>query len=466
VKKLLEIGWQHGSYPFWILVVFIALIFFTGGSSRADIQSLLILRPVAIIICGIGLWTLNNAHISSYRTLFIVAGAILALAILQSLPLPGISDDVIWGSSPFADIDKASGIADAQRSISVAPQTTWNAIYSLAVPLAVFLLGVQLTREQKFMLLPVLLTLGILSGLLGLIQVVGSAEGPLYFYQITNNGSAVGFFANRNHQAVVLALLFPMLAVYGSAGIKTEGQEKFRKGVAIGGAIILIPLILVTGSRAGLIIALLSIGAAALLYHKPQLDVPVKRKIRRFNPAFIIAAIGVLGLGSITILMSRAQALERLSIADPAEDLRLRMWGNILEMGAMYFPWGSGIGSFPSIYAVNESKQLLMRTYVNQAHNDWLDLYVTSGIAGFAIFAFLLVNILPVASRAFARSITLRRDIVFTRLGLLIFLFLAIASLADYPLRVPIVNIFLVIGLLWSMGNLDQKSEMKTARSA
>src|SRR3546814_18783044 len=70
-----------------------------------------------------------------------------------------------------------------------------------------------------------------MSGGLGLAQVIGPRDGPLYLYEITNNGSAVGLFANRNHQAALLACLFPMLAVYAS--IDHPSAERMRLKFAL-----------------------------------------------------------------------------------------------------------------------------------------------------------------------------------------------------------------------------------------
>ena len=138
-----------------------------------------------------------------------------------------------------------------------------NANFALLVPLAAMVLLIQLDRKQRYSLLPFCIALGMVSALLGLLQSIGGPNGSLYFYRVTNNGSAVGIFANRNHQAVYLATLFPMLAVYYvTADRKNPKIRKFRLWLATTGSIVLIPLILITGSRGGLLAALLGMLAA------------------------------------------------------------------------------------------------------------------------------------------------------------------------------------------------------------
>jgi hypothetical protein len=43
------------SWQFWALTAFLFLTFLTGGGSRDDIQSLVILRPAAVIFCCVGI---------------------------------------------------------------------------------------------------------------------------------------------------------------------------------------------------------------------------------------------------------------------------------------------------------------------------------------------------------------------------------------------------------------------------
>jgi hypothetical protein len=63
------------------------------------------------------------------------------------------------------------------------------------------LFALQLERNDLERTLPALIMMGALSGIIGVLQLAGSATGTLHFYEITKNGSAVGLFANRNHAA-------------------------------------------------------------------------------------------------------------------------------------------------------------------------------------------------------------------------------------------------------------------------
>ena len=198
-------------WPFWTLVIFVCLTFAMGGGARADIQSLIILQPLAVIFCGLALLTLKRVHVESHEFLLLMAALIFALVGLHLIPLPSFVWQLLPGRTIIAEIDRTVGLGEVWRPISMVPSATWSAFYSLFIPLAALLLGVQLSREQKFALVKILLSVGLLSGLWGLLQIAGDRDGPLYLYRITNNGTAVGLFSNRNHNAIFLTSLFRCL---------------------------------------------------------------------------------------------------------------------------------------------------------------------------------------------------------------------------------------------------------------
>ena len=423
-----------------------------GGGARSDVQSLVILRPISAIMLGYALWGLTWGQVRPYRFLvfFLVVVALFVGAHL--IPLPPQIWMQLSGRDVIAAVDQAARIDMAWRPISMAPSQTWNALYALVVPFAMLALMLRLTRDERFSLIPLLTLIGLFSGFMGLLQVIGARDGPLYFYNITNYGSAVGLFANRNHQAVMLACLFPVLAVYASTGLNTVEQFRLRGALAGGAALFLVPLLLVTGSRIGLVVGLVGLLLSALLYRQPQFARSAKRKIRRFNLGYLVAGALVFGIAVLTFLMSRAEAFDRLLTGDGAEDLRFAVWPVILEMSEKYFPIGSGIGTFVEAYQIDEPLLLLDQEYLNHAHNDWLEILLTGGavaalLAGVATVAWIRSAYLLLAS-----SDSHRRDVVLGKLGASIILMLALASFGDYPLRAPSLTAMFVIAAVWMTG--------------
>lgn len=418
-------------------------------------QSLILLRPLAIIACGYGLWCLRPKHIREFRFAFGFAAALFALVAIQLVPLPAS----VWGALPgrelIVDADQLAGLRKVWRPISMVPAATWNTLYALFVPLAVLFIGAQLPREDRYGLLPILLGFGILSGLTGLLQVVGSPTGPLYLYRITNNGSAVGLFSNRNHQAILLACMFPIAAVYASTGARTAEQARFRLWSAIAIAIVLVPLILVAGSRTGLAVALIGLIVGVVLYRKVVVAVPAKRKVARFNMAYIFGGLGVVGLGILTMVLAKAEAIERLLAPDQAQDLRFAIWQPAIQAGMKYFPVGSGAGSFVEVYQIDERLQLLSPQYINHAHNDLIEIFFTGGLFGLGLAIVAAAALIRSGFNAWFQQPRSSRSTLYMRLGSTVLLVLALSSVTDYPLRVPSIMAFAMVAVLWMHRDRD-----------
>jgi O-antigen ligase len=445
--------------PYWALVFFLVLTFLTGGGSRADILSLVVLRPAAVLFCGVAFWSLSWEHVKAYRTLFGMAAAIFALVVFHLIPLP----PAIWSSLPgreiITEIDNVAGLGKVWRPIAMVPSGAWNAFYSLFVPLAVLLLGAQLSREERFNLLPIVLGLGLLSGFLGIIQVAGPADGPLYLYNFTNNGSAVGLFSNRNHQAILLASLFPMLAVYAATSARSEEQLTLKLWLAIGAGMVLVPLLLVTGSRAGLILGVAGLISILLVYEKPASLTPKKRQGKSLNLRYGLLGLGALCLGALTIITSRAEAFQRLFAAGQVEEDRFRVWVPITQMAWKYFPFGSGIGSFIEVYQIDEPNDLLGHQYFNHAHNDWLEVVMTAGFAGLILLGAALIFWAGLTLKSLRTPLGESPAVSFGRLGAITILILALGSIGDYPLRTPSLACVFVIAILWLTGDQNRSSK-------
>lgn len=307
------------------------------------------------------------------------------------------------------------------------------------------------------MILPLLLAIGMFSGFWGVLQVIGDSYGPAYLYRVTNNGQAVGLFANRNHQAVFLAMLFPMMAVYASTGVVSEAQRKFRTMATLAAASMLVPLLLVTGSRAGLLAALIGVISGAALYRKPKIDSQRKRGQRKFNWKYPIVGLLALLLVALTIVMSRAQSLVRLLNRDPAEDIRVQSFDIILKQAWDHFPVGTGFGSFVEMFKIIEPKNLLGPSYFNHAHNDWLELFLTGGAPAMLIAAIVVIAALRVGFLAFRAPASNGRGLIYGRLAFLLLFIFALASFVDYPLRVPSMACVFVIVSVWLHDTFREK---------
>jgi O-antigen ligase len=329
------------------------------------------------------------------------------------------------------------------------PAGTWNAFYAMFVPLATLLLAVQIGADQRQLLLRLFLIIGFASGLLGILQVVGPTDGPLYAYNVTNNGSAVGLFSNRNHQAMFLATMFPMLAIFASNGVRTVEQSRLRMGLSVIAGVVLIPLLLVTGSRGGLIAGLIGLLSLPALYVAPHFERPAKRRAISKPIVYASGVFAIIGLSLLTILFARAQAFDRLLSTGTGDEERLIAWAPVLHMAWKYAPVGSGFGSFVEVYQIDETISSLSTSYFNHAHNDLLEIALEGGALALLLLLLAYFGWAKAAWSAWRSPSKQKSGVSFARLGSIILLILALGSLGDYPLRVPSLACFAMIAACW-----------------
>lgn len=449
-------SWRDASFAFWLLVTFLGLTFLTGGSARLDVQSLPLLRPASILVCGIALWNVRWSHLQSHKFISSFILSAIALTTAHLIPLSPNIWILLPGRQIQADIGIIAGITTAWWPLSFAPEATLDSLLSLTTPLAVFLLGVQINRHELTQLLKVVVLLGASSAALGLLQLTGDREGSLYLYEVTNNGSAVGLFANRNHQALLLSMLFPMLGVYASTAARFTEETRLKVGVLIAMTVVLIPLLLITGSRAGLLAGTCGLIFMILIYRNAEPSPAYKAKPKKFHFQYISGTLVIASLIFLTFFMSRADSIYRLMGNWQSEDLRFKILGPILVMSREQFPFGSGIGSFSTFYKSQESHDLLIPYYFNQSHNDFLDIFLTAGFFGLGLIVAALFGWMQAALTIYRQRHNSHIEITFRKLGIICAGLIIGCSSADYPLRTPIFGALLVICALWAQMGVRQ----------
>lgn len=448
--------------PGWMLVVLLIAAFLMGGGARDDIVSLVILRPLSFVLLGVGLATLRIEHVRANRTAFAVAAGMVALVALHLVPL----SPELWHGLPVRELlvqaDRLSGAGQVARPLTMNPVAGWNAAYALAAPLAALVLAVQLESDGRKRVRYLLLGVAAISALLGLLQAIGPAKGPLYLYRITNPTSPVGLFANRNHQAVFLASMLPLLALMATSGrVPARGRPDRRPlwlAVALAAGVLLVSTIVASGSRAGLGAAVVAVAFLPFvlgvsyaegwrwLIHRRAGKTPASRAPWRALAALVLAA----ALVALFSTAGRETALDRLA----SEDSRGPAWRVIIGLIRDHFPWGSGLGSFVEAFQVAEPDSQLRLTYLNHAHNDLLEVAMTLGLPGLALVAVMLFGLAAAALRLFAT----RRDAARSeeRAALVALFLLAAGSLVDYPLRTPALACLFAALVPW----LGQRSEL------
>ena len=435
------------SVPLTGLLCIVGIAFLFGGSARPDVLSLLLLRPLSLLACGAALLTLKREHLTENRAIIAWSAAILILVIAHLVPLPPQIWQMLPGRQIIVQIDDVTGIGPAWRPLSMAPEWTRNALWSLATPLAVILFAIQLSaRELRLALTSVGLVV-VLSAILAVAQLASDPKGPLYPYAVTNNGSAVGLFANRNHQALLLAAGFPLLGLWlAQLGARRRTNALVIRLAWICGALFIIASLLVNGSRSGLV---MGICAAVMTWGLSRVspdpvDQPAQARTMRWL-TWGGGGILLVALIASAVSSDRAIVLNRLMNSELVDDARIRNLPATVEMLRDVFPWGSGIGSFQPVFQIYESDAMISSVYMNHAHNDWIEAIATGGApAGILLLAFMVL----VFYQTFALARRTHSDRLLGGTGLILLLLCAIGSLSDYPVRVPAIAVLMALGLV------------------
>ena len=418
---------------------------FLGGASRFDAIQIVPLRVTAALFLIPALLFLTRQSAARHRALLLIFGLYVVLVAVQLLPLPPSLWQSLPGRDGIAAMDDLLGLSDSWRPLSLTPTRTWNVLGSLAVPGAALLLAVAMARSSQ-VLLKITGAVGLAGAVIGILQVISGKSSPLYFYELTNFGSPVGFFANENHSGIFLACTLLILARLGLDARKTSKGPGAPAAYAGAFALVLF-CALIGGSRAGFAA---SAGAVLISAFMVWIARPAKRSRsspRReveagvTNKVVVVVPIVLLGLAVAAFLsLDRAPALTDILAEDTFADMRWEIYPIQVEMMQMFWLTGSGFGSFEQVYQIFEPTRLLMPAYVNQAHNDWIQILIEGGIAAGVLLAVLLVWIV-FGIVALARS---RSSPVILIFWISIFMLVGAASLIDYPLRTPLFQAIMV----------------------
>lgn len=424
---------------FIAFMAFVALAALTGGSARADVPLLMILRPAAILFTAYALFIATASQLRAVAGLLAVVLAFMVLTLLQLVPLP---TSMLEHLAPREWPDRASallGMESLSRPLSLDPNRTWNTFFALFIPLgAICLVAVQADRTRQ-LVLPSLIAIAGFSMIIGCAQAIGG-DG-LHFYRITHTGYPVGLFANKNHQSIVLLWLMVSFAWFASK----RGLRRFSPITVVGAMVAVVlavfPLLILTGSRSGLLLSIPALALSAWLIFNSPAMVAVRRKAGRKRSLLVggIAATIALPLAFVVAVLALSQrqtALSRLFELDAADDRRWFSLPVMLDMARDALPLGTGFGTFESVFNLYEPGSALTSRYVNQAHNDALQLVIEGGIPALII---ALTGLAWLARRVWRRfhegGIHARGDAVFFGGSFAIWL---MASLVDYPLRTPL----------------------------
>ena len=295
------------------------------------------------------------------------------------------------------------------------------------------------------------------SAILGLFQISFPRGGDFYLWGNVNNDTPVGIFANINHQAILMVMSIPFLG----ALITQRQSSRRHKDLRIARVIVLASVFLIlaivllaAGSVAGYVLAgmTLCITGFSLIKHYRN---------AQYGMLAIMGLMVVLVFA--LIIFSTTPLLQEFGVTHLASDelSRIGMITKSFEIYADHWLWGSGLGSFETIYPLYEDPANVTGTFVNHAHNDYLEWVLETGLPGFLLLAGFLIwwarNLYLVAAK------NTQHVNNYVKAAALTTFIIALHSLVDYPLRTLPIS---MIGALCLAIIATSSSKKSTSRQS
>jgi len=200
-----------------------------------------------------------------------------------------------------------------------------------------------------------------------------TSEGKIYWLVKPRAGSVYGSYVNHNHYAGLVELLLPFALMLGFSG-SMRGANRLLLG---SGALLMVASVFLCQSRGGMFAIVMEMAFIAIcLVHQFS-----PRKSAAWCVAFCLLTALFLAW------IAPQQVISRITdIHDPARWLIHR---DSIRMFAAHPFLGSGFGTFATAFP--RYRVFYDGFFVNHAHDDYLELLLETGLAGFGVAMWFLV---------------------------------------------------------------------------
>lgn len=360
---------------------------------------------------------------SLHRPFAVIVGIIWLFPLLQLVPLP----PGIWTSLPGREIAttvrSALGEADSWRSFSISQPDTWISFLGVSVFAIAFFGALQVSDRQMRALLWLLCGIAFADIIVGSFQV--ATGGQLFdFHSSAHRATLIGFFSNRNHTALYLAAVMPLFTymVFTAKG----AVRPYRNYAIMSGLFVLFIGVVGTSSRAGLTLGVMALLASIAMISFRSRFLQSKKHFVIFALVAVAVVVPILVSERFTTVLQRFDSV--------SSDLRWTIWQQSWTVIQAYLPLGSGFGTFRTAYDPLEPLAMVSPQFVNNAHNDYLELLLEAGYPGVILFLVAIGTILVRAVRVSPRIFSAGLMSVYTP-AILFVLFVLAHSTVDYPVR-------------------------------
>jgi len=230
-------------------------------------------------------------------------------------------------------------------------------------------------RDTRKIFSVVMVVFGALYALFAIAQELTSNGKIFWIHSPRFTGMIYGSYVNRAHYAGLMEMLVPIPLVLSMGHMLNGG----KRVLGFFCAVLMASTIFLSGSRGGMLAFVLEIVLFAALAFG-------KRQSLRAALGSMAVCVSILVL---LIFIGKGQVLGRLGDLRPG--IRLDITKDCLRMFSKRPVWGWGLGTFPTVYPTYRS--FYTNLFVNEAHNDYAQVLVETGLLGFGLMLWFLIRL-------------------------------------------------------------------------
>jgi O-antigen ligase len=325
-----------------------------------------------------------------------------------------------------------------------------------AYGMIVFVLTQSLRRSSQFEDLAKVVTgYGAVVAGLAVLQGIAPNGKLLWMFSSAQGGWIYGSYVNHNHYAGLMELLTPFPIVLAVSRF-SDGNRRF---IVAGIAALMAGSIFLSGSRGGMLAFCAEMIVLAVLL--------LRSRQGNWKNALMLGGVLLLVIGFLVWLGGNELTHRLVSIHSEARSeitggTRLSIDRDGLRMFLKRPLLGWGLGTFPIVYP--QFRSFYTTFFVNEAHNDYLQLLVETGLAGFLIAAWFLVVVVRQAV-AKLKNWTETSSGALTAAALLGCVGILVHSTLDFNLQIPAnAALFYVLCAIAASGTLQESQRRRTRR--
>jgi len=264
-------------------------------------------------------------------------------------------------------------------------ETVNGAMLYVAYGILCFLASQTMVRKEHVRVMAVVFSVyGTAIACFALLQGIAS-NGRLYWLREPSNGGWIyGPYVNHNHYAGLMEMLVPIPLVISLSKLADERQ----RATAAAAAAIMAGTIFLSGSRGGMVALLVELFVLAVLLTTQKKGIRTAIAVGVFSLVVVAVLVWVGGaeLGHRLATMSSA------SHSDITGDMRIALNRDGFRMFLRKPVLGWGLGTFPIAYP--QFRSFYTNFFVNEAHDDYVQLLVEMGLLGFLTMIWYLASAL------------------------------------------------------------------------